>query len=101
MHIASRLLWVMSAWLIMSGRFASAASPITELGTLGGDDSAVACDINDGGSVVGYLSVKRNPALFRGFLYKGAGVMRDLGTLSREHEGSYPQCVNNHDEVVG
>ena len=70
---------------------------LTDLGTLGGNDSA-ATSLNDKGQVVGYAKVAGN-ANYHAFLWQN-GTMRDLGTLAGGFE-SRAHDINNHGVAVG
>jgi probable HAF family extracellular repeat protein len=69
----------------------------TDLGTLGGSESA-AFALNDAGHVVGYATRRGESGVNRAFLWEN-GVMMDLGSLL----GGQAQArgVNNFDQVVG
>ena len=69
---------------------------ITDLGTLGGTDSA-AYGINSSGQVVGFSGITGDTAS-HAFLYSG-GTMQDLGTLGGI--GSRAYGINNSGQVVG
>jgi probable HAF family extracellular repeat protein len=69
---------------------------ITDLGTLGGTDSA-ANAINDHGAVVGYSNLASDAAM-HAFLYSD-GKMTDLGTLGGRN--SEAAAINNQGAVVG
>lgn len=70
---------------------------VTDLGTLGGNGTAQAFDINEAGQVVGYATTAS--LKYHAFLWEG-GVMIDLGTLPT---GSTSQAfgLNNYGQVVG
>lgn len=76
--------------------FIYSGGALTELGTLGGDDS-FAYSINASGQIVGRSSTARN-ASSRAFLYSG-GAMSDLGTLGGNN--SFAQGINDSGQVVG
>lgn len=85
--------------LLLAGHAAAAAVAysLTDLGTLGGDGTAQAFDINEAGQVVGYATT---PSLkYHAFLWDD-GVMTDLGTLPT---GSTSRAfgLNNAGQVVG
>ncbi len=68
---------------------------VTDLGTLGGNESD-AKDINDAGQIVGYA--KDAAGRDRAFLWQ-SGAMTDLGTLSGTE--SWALAINNLGQVVG
>jgi probable HAF family extracellular repeat protein len=74
-----------------------AAYSVTNLGTLGGGNTAQAYDINEAGHVVGYATTA--DLEYHGFLWTD-GVMTDLGTLPT---GSSSKAfgLNNNGQVVG
>lgn len=75
--------------------FVNAGGTITDLGTLGGDQS-IAAGINDGGDIVG--SAMNADGVWRAFLYAD-GTMTDLGTLGGDE--SQARGINNRGDIVG
>jgi len=67
---------------------------VTDLGTLGGDNS-YAYDVNNYGHVVGFT---RYPTA--AFLWED-GVMNDLGNLGGVYTNPSPKAINNLGQVVG
>jgi probable HAF family extracellular repeat protein len=75
--------------------FVNVGTVITDLGTLGGDESS-ATGINDAGEIVG--SALNAAGQRRAFLYV-AGAMTDLGTLGGNE--SRAAAINNRGDIVG
>lgn len=69
---------------------------LTDLGTLGGDES-LATDINKSGQVVG--SAQTTDGQFHAFLYSGSGPMQDIGTLGGS--SSEATSINDSGQVAG
>ena len=91
--------WITAATIAATlghAKIASAATTITDLGTLGGTSSG-ATGLNDSGQVVGN-ALTTNDAQQHAFRYSN-GVMTDLGTLG----GTYSTAtdINTAGEVVG
>jgi len=80
---------------------------VTDLGTLGGNNS-IPSRINDRGQVVGLAETSQpdpnspGSLVFHAFLWD-EGMMHDLGTLAADSTVWYSQAfdVNNHGDVVG
>jgi probable HAF family extracellular repeat protein len=80
-------------------------SDISDLGTLGGLESAAAY-LNDAGQVVGFSTINSTPDPFsflggsiHPFIWKD-GVMRDLGTLGGPDSGPSGGCNNERPDLV-
>lgn len=88
-----------AAVLLIGAELVSAASPITDLGTLGGDSHAYG--INDAGVIVGSSSVGKDGRAGRthAFIYRGSGPMKDLGTLGGKFSSA--NKINQRGDVVG
>lgn len=96
--------WLLLWPLLVSGTLPAGTAPdrptryrVTDLGTLGGDQS-YAADLNDRGQVVGYSELEPGESHGHAFLWE-KGRMRDLGTLGGEN--SYASAINRHGDVVG
>jgi probable HAF family extracellular repeat protein len=72
-------------------------SGITDLGTLGGQDSSAA-DINDAGTIVGWA--ERSDGTAEAFALAQGGAMGGLG-IPQEHSESQATAVNSSGTVVG
>lgn len=74
---------------------------VTDLGTLGGSESA-AYGINNHGQVVGFSYAGGPPGGYHAFLYSN-GSMQDLGTLASGYAGAYSAglAINDSGAVVG
>jgi probable HAF family extracellular repeat protein len=100
MEPSARLIRVSPGVFSQSSEQPSATYTITDLGTLGGNDSVFTSDINASGQVVG-ATLRRDEWLgyvYRAFLWQN-GVMTDLGTLGGT--SSYAAGINASGQVVG
>lgn len=73
-----------------------AGGRVTELGTLGGEDSYTTA-INAAGAITG--SAQNAEGRWRGFLYQPGGGMRDLGTLGGNN--SYAMAISRSSHIAG
>ena len=80
-----------------SHAFLFSGGSVTDLGTLGGNNS-LGAGINNSGQVTGYSTFSENSADDHAFLYSG-GSMSDLGTLGGAQ--SYGVGINNSEQVTG
>ncbi len=83
--------------------FGGALYNITDLGTLGGDESR-ALAINNSGQIVGWARTASDylhPSYIHATLFDptGAGNNIDLGTLGGTYSVAY--CINNNGQIVG
>jgi probable HAF family extracellular repeat protein len=93
------LLYVVSTTILCLAATVTAQTyTVTDLGTLGGNQSN-ALGINDVGQVVGYSWVSNGRSSSRAFLWGATTGMRGLGTLGGS--SSIATAINNSAQVVG
>src|SRR5690349_12610164 len=94
--VLTTLMWVTALSSLTDVHTAQAAYTITDLGTLGGNDS-FAYGVNASGQVAG--SSFKNGSFDHAFLYSG-GTMHDLGVLPGTNTSS-AASINAGGQVVG
>jgi probable HAF family extracellular repeat protein len=87
----------LSVLLLLPGRSHALSYTITDLGTLGGDQSFT-YGMNSGGDVVGQ-SYTAGRASYRAFLSPSGGAMQNLGTLGGTHSAAF--AISDNGYVTG